>query len=61
MGIALKDGIFSDITASVRDIVKNRSFKSEQNSKINWAHMLQLTSERGKSLISLTGLITTEM
>ena len=50
MGIALKDGIFSDIHASVRDIVKNRSFKSEQNSKINWAHMLQLTSERGKSL-----------
>ena len=45
MGIAVKDGIISDINAPVKDIVKDGSFDSEQNKKITWLHMLQLTSE----------------
>ncbi len=45
MGIAVKDGIIPDIYAPVVDIVKDGSFDSEQNSKITWANMLQLTSE----------------
>ena len=45
MGIALKDRIIPDLHAPVRDIVQDGSFESEQNSKITWAHLLQLTSE----------------
>ena len=45
MGIAVKDGIIPDIHAPVKDIVKDGSFDNGKNSKITWAHMLQLTSE----------------
>ena len=45
MGIAVKDGIIPVIHAPVKDIVKDGSFENGKNSKITWAHMLQLTSE----------------
>ena len=45
MGIAVKDGVISDIHAPIRNIVKDGGFDTEQNKNITWAHMLQLTSE----------------
>ena len=62
MGIALKDRIIPDLHAPVRDIVQDGSFESEQNSKITWAHLLQLTSEwRELSGINRIGLTIIEM
>ncbi len=44
-GIAVDDGLIPDIHAPVRDLVNDGGFESEQNRKITWAHLLQLTSE----------------
>ncbi len=44
-GVALKNGIISDVHEPVREIAKDIGFESSHNKDITWAQLLQLTSE----------------
>ena len=44
-GIAFKENIIRDFHAPIRDRIKTKIFETEQNRKITWSQMLQLTSE----------------
>ena len=44
-GIAFKENIITDFHAPIIDTIQTKIFESEQNRKITWSQMLQLTSE----------------
>jgi CubicO group peptidase (beta-lactamase class C family) len=45
MGIAIGDGLITNVDALVSDTVKTGEFDSEQNKTIRWRHLLEQTSE----------------
>ena len=44
-GIAVMDGLITDLDESVRRAVDDGGFDSEQNRRVTWRHLLQNTSE----------------
>ena len=44
-GIAIGDGLISNVDALVRDSVRSGEFDSQQNKTISWRHLLEQTSE----------------
>jgi len=44
-GLAVKDGLISDLDASIGESVKGPYFSSPHNVRITWRHMLQMNSE----------------
>ena len=56
-GIAVMDGLITDLDEPVRDTVDDGGFDSEQNRAVTWRHLLQNTSEWAGELFGKSDLI----
>jgi len=53
-GVAVKQGLLTDLDARVRDLTIDTDFDSDQNRDITWRHLLQQTSEWEGTLFGLS-------